>query len=121
MRALTRLFTSREAMISAMGRKMPADCESVLDEAGVIGAPVRDALDVLVERYTALGQLWGVVYVEEDVPGVPELSQAADAVVERITAFVARGQREGLFRADIPATWRAWWAFPSPGRHGSTS
>ncbi|MFD7219434.1 hypothetical protein ACFV9P_00215 [Streptomyces sp. NPDC059892] len=42
-----------------------------------------------------------------DVLGVAELSDAADAVVERITAFVVRGQGEGLFRTDMPSAWLA--------------
>ncbi|MFD3925550.1 MULTISPECIES: TetR/AcrR family transcriptional regulator [unclassified Streptomyces] len=104
---LTRLFSTREGMIDAMGRRILAHCEEVLEEARLDEAPVDEALAVLVRNYDVLAQLWSVVYVEADVLGVAELSDAADAVVERITAFVVRGQREGLFRTDMPAMWLA--------------
>ncbi|MCX5563473.1 TetR/AcrR family transcriptional regulator [Streptomyces sp. NBC_00038] len=104
---LTRLFSTREGMIDTMGRRILAHCEEVLDEARLDEAPVDEALAVLVRNYDVLAQLWNVVYVEADVLGVPELSDAADVVVERITAFVVRGQGDGLFRTDMPATWLA--------------
>ncbi|MEV0280748.1 TetR/AcrR family transcriptional regulator [Streptomyces sp. NPDC050610] len=102
---LTRLFSSREGLIDAMGRRILAHCEEVLEEARLPDAPVEDALGVLVANYDALAQLWSVVYVEADVLGVPELSAAADAVVQELTAFAVRGQSEGLFRTDMPANW----------------
>lgn len=104
---LTRLFSTREGMIDAIGRRILAHCEEVLDEARLDDAPVDEALAVLVRNYDVLAQLWSVVYVEADVLGVAELSDAADTIVERITAFVVRGQGEGLFRTDMPATWLA--------------
>lgn len=104
---LTRLFSTREGMIDTMGRRILAHCEEVLDEARLDEAPVDEALAVLVRNYDVLAQLWNVVYVEADVLGVPELSDAADVVVERITDFVVRGQGDGLFRTDMPATWLA--------------
>lgn len=104
---LTRLFSTREGMIDTMGRRILAHCEEVLDEARLDEAPVDEGLAVLVRNYDVLAQLWNVVHVEADVLGVPELSDAADVVVERITDFVVRGQGDGLFRTDMPATWLA--------------
>ena len=104
---LVRLYATREGMVAAMASQILADCERVLDEARLDEAPAHEALGVLVRDYAAFAQLWSVVYVEPEVLGSRELSAAADDVVERITAFVTRGQESGFFRADMPATWLA--------------
>lgn len=104
---LVRLYSTREGMVAAMAGRILADCERVLDEAGLDEAAVDEALSVLLRHYAVFAQLWSVVYVEPEVLGSRDLSAAADEVVDRITAFVARGQAAGFFRSDMPATWLA--------------
>ncbi|MFD5466751.1 hypothetical protein ACFWIQ_28560 [Kitasatospora sp. NPDC127059] len=61
----------------------------------------------LVADYPPFAQLWNLVYVEPDVLGVPEATQRAETIFTRTVEFVQRGQRAGLLRNDMPATWLA--------------
>lgn len=125
---LVRLYSTREGMVAAIARRILADCQRSLDEAGLDESAVPDALEVIFRDYAVFAQLWSVVYLEPEVGGSEELSGEADRVVDRITALASRGQADGFFRSDIPASWLAStlcslaetaWELVSEGEMGS--
>jgi AcrR family transcriptional regulator len=103
---LTRLFPTRQALIGATAEKILDDCARALDQIPDT-ASADKAFGALVRDHVAFAQLWNVVYIEADSLGAPELSGRADVIFDRIVGIFGRGQRDGFFREDLPATWLA--------------
>ncbi|UXY29118.1 hypothetical protein [Streptomyces sp. HUAS TT20] len=90
-----------------MAEKILDDCDRVLAQAEAGAAPMEQILGGLVAEYTPFAQLWNLVYVDPDVSGLPEASTRAKAIFLRTVKLMERGQRSGLLRGDMPATWLA--------------
>ncbi|MGW3044326.1 TetR/AcrR family transcriptional regulator [Kitasatospora sp. NPDC001159] len=104
---LVRLFPTRQHLVRAMAAKILDDCDRALSRAEADTAPMQQVLAALVTDYPPFAQLWNLVYVEPDVLGVPEASTRADSIFDRTVKFFKRGQKAGLLRNDMPATWLA--------------
>lgn len=103
---LTRLFPTRQALIGAAAEKILDDCARVLDQIADT-ASADEAFGALVRDHVAFAQLWNVVYIEADSLDAPDLSRRADKILDRIVEVFRRGQGDGFFREDMPATWLA--------------
>ncbi|MFG2859174.1 TetR/AcrR family transcriptional regulator [Streptomyces sioyaensis] len=104
---LVRLFPTRKLLVQAMAEKILDDCDRVLAQAEADSAPMEDVLGALVAEYTPFAQLWNLVYVDPDVSGLPEASTRAKAIFIRTVKLMEHGQKSGLLRNDMPATWLA--------------
>ncbi|ARF53375.1 TetR/AcrR family transcriptional regulator [Streptomyces gilvosporeus] len=104
---LVRLFPTRKLLVQAMAEKILDDCDRVLTRTEADSAPMDQVLGVLVAEYTPFAQLWNLVYVDPDVSGLPEASTRAKAIFIRTVKLMERGQKSGLLRHDMPATWLA--------------
>ncbi len=104
---LVRLFPTRKLLVQAMAEKILADCDRVLAQAEADSAPMEQVLGALVAEYTPFAQLWNLVYVDPDVSGLPEASTRAKAIFLRTVKLMERGQKSGMLRGDMPATWLA--------------
>jgi AcrR family transcriptional regulator len=99
---LHRYFQTREQLLTALGVEAVATVAAAVAEARPDDGPVPDVLARLVGtvmpvaarlRFLALGpELWDT----------PELAAAWYSLQETIDAVVARGQREGDLRAELP-------------------
>ncbi|MFE5588257.1 TetR/AcrR family transcriptional regulator [Kitasatospora sp. NPDC056531] len=104
---LVRLFPTRQHLVQAMAEKILDDCDQALTRAEADTAAMEQVFAALVAEYPPFAQLWNLVYVEPDVLGVPEASKQADAIFDRTVKLFKRGQKAGLLRKDMPATWLA--------------
>ncbi|ANP53332.1 AcrR family transcriptional regulator [Streptomyces griseochromogenes] len=104
---LVRHFPTRKLLVQAMAEKILDDCDRVLAQAEGDAAPMEQVLAALVAAYTPFAQLWNLVYVDPDVSGLPEASTRAKAIFIRTVKLMERGQKSGLLRGDMPATWLA--------------
>ncbi|MFG2118831.1 TetR/AcrR family transcriptional regulator [Streptomyces sp. NPDC048710] len=104
---LVRHFPTRKLLVQAMAEKILDDCDRALAQAEADAGPMEQVLGALVAEYTPFAQLWNLVYVDPDVSGLPEASTRAKAIFVRTVKLVERGQKSGLLRGDMPATWLA--------------
>ncbi|MFD9969803.1 TetR/AcrR family transcriptional regulator [Streptomyces sp. NPDC059011] len=105
---LIRFFPTRDALMAALARRAVAEATRVLDAAALEHGPVREAFAALTQGFVPIAQVWGLAYVDQQVPADPGLQDAADRVGERIDAFFARAQSEGFVRQDLPAQWLSY-------------
>jgi TetR/AcrR family transcriptional repressor of mexCD-oprJ operon len=116
---LHRAFGSREALTERVTEHVLADVERLFGEAGIDDAPVLEAFDRLLAQTLPLARAYALLFADEvyRVPRLVEEIRAQDARFER---FFVRGQRDGLFRAELPPRWlvysvgsqlcAVWWA-----------
>lgn len=103
-RTVYRRFASREALLSAVYAAKLDAAEAVLDAARLTEAPVAIALHGYVESIIPVSRRWPVDIrrmMQEDA----EAEQRAEALRERLEAFMRRAADEGLIRQDLPPGW----------------
>ncbi|MBP2472309.1 TetR/AcrR family transcriptional repressor of mexCD-oprJ operon [Crossiella equi] len=103
---LTRLFPTRQALVRAAAEKIIDDCARAVAEIGE-DMSAKEAFGILMRDHIAFAQLWGVVYIEANSLGEPELAERADQVFNHVVELVGKGQQEGYFMPGMPATWLA--------------
>jgi TetR/AcrR family transcriptional regulator, mexCD-oprJ operon repressor len=104
---LTRMFPTRQLLVHAMAAKILDDCDRALTRAEAPPEFTGQVLAGLVTEYVPFAQLWNLVYVEPDVLGAPEASDRAEQIFTRTVSVMTDGQRCGMLRTDMPATWLA--------------
>jgi TetR/AcrR family transcriptional repressor of mexCD-oprJ operon len=98
-------FGSREALIEAALTRVLDEGDQVLAAVDLSGEP-RDALRAFIESGWLLMAQAGAVLdaARETLP--PGRIQALHAKpAQRVDDIIRRGQSEGVFRADLPASW----------------
>ncbi|WP_084514954.1 TetR/AcrR family transcriptional regulator [Nocardia acidivorans] len=108
---LTRLFPTRDALVTALSEQVHAAAAAALDAAELGDTPFETALSTLTAGFLPLAQFWGVLSVEPHLLRQPEYTTRADDLIHRLDDFFARGQREGVLRADLPARWLSFTLF----------
>jgi AcrR family transcriptional regulator len=98
-------FPTREALIDAVTRRAIAEVADVIEAAEPDRGEPSEALGRLVETaWRTMGRYHALVTINAGVPG-SELQAMHGPVLERLHPLIERGQREGAFRADVPAAW----------------
>lgn len=97
-----RYFPTRDALLVALGVEAVHHVSDAMAAARLDDGTAAEATARLVHgllpladdlRYLDVGQVWGA----------PEVAEAWAPLQRRVDALVARGQREGDLRADLPA------------------
>jgi AcrR family transcriptional regulator len=99
-------FPNRTALLQAVVKRTVERAAAVLEEAESGSGSPLEALDRLIEaawrvldRHSAIAQATS----DQLPPGA--ITETHAAAFRPVTALVARGRREGVFRTDVPARW----------------
>jgi AcrR family transcriptional regulator len=97
-----RYFPSREALLTALGLEAVARVSAAIEDASPGEGPATQVLARLVARVMPLAGELRYLELGPDVWNTPELTAAWYPVQDVIDGVVARGQREGDLRPDLP-------------------
>jgi AcrR family transcriptional regulator len=98
-------FPTREALIEAVTHRAIAEVAEVIDAAEPDRGEPADALGRLVATtWRTMGRFHALVSINSRLPQA-ELHAKHGPVLASLEPLIARGQREGAFRADVPAAW----------------
>jgi AcrR family transcriptional regulator len=97
-----RYFASREALLTALGLEAVARVSAAVEQARPAEGPAPEVLARLVANVMPLAGELRYLELGPDVWNTPELTAAWYPVQDVIEGVVARGQREGDLRADLP-------------------
>jgi TetR/AcrR family transcriptional repressor of mexCD-oprJ operon len=101
---LYRYFPNREALLEALGRLALQDIGDRLRGARLDEVAVSDGLERAVRALVTVGD--GFVVVARD-RGRPAHAPFDERIAAPVRELLARGQREGEIRDDVPAAWLA--------------
>src|SRR5215208_2429578 len=98
-------FPTRESLIEAVTHRAIAEAtvaiEAAEPERGDPGAALRR---VVATAWRTLGRYHPLVAINTQLPQ-SELRHRHAAALSALEPLIARGQREGAFRAEVPAAW----------------
>jgi AcrR family transcriptional regulator len=98
-------FPSREALIEATLARLLERGEAVLGRLDLTGDP-RQALRTLIESsWQLIADASAVLEVAQAVLPPGRIRELHAKPAQRVKELVRRGQSEGAFRTDLPATW----------------
>ncbi|MDA0567772.1 hypothetical protein LG943_26120 [Streptomonospora sp. S1-112] len=91
--------------------------EESLEKARVEEGPAEDAVRRLIAEAWTYAPFLAFLYGENPLHGPGELDDAFVRIGKRATLMFERGQREGVFRTDLPAAWmsEAMWVLVAVG------
>jgi AcrR family transcriptional regulator len=98
-------FPTREALIAAVTERAIAEVGEVIEDAEPDRGEPADALARLVATaWRTMGRFHSLVAINAGLPQA-ELQAKHGPVLDRLEPLIARGQADGVFRADVPAAW----------------
>jgi AcrR family transcriptional regulator len=98
-------FPTREALIDAVTQRAMTEVSAVIDAAEPERGDATDALcRVVTSTWRELGRYHALVAITTQLPHA-EVRSKHHAVLARLEPLIARGQRDGSFRSDVPAAW----------------
>jgi TetR/AcrR family transcriptional repressor of mexCD-oprJ operon len=98
-------FPSRAALVEGAVRHAIDRGEARLVEVDLTGDP-RDALDRLIHSsWLLVVQSRNLLAAAQDSLSPARIQELHDKPVRRLEELVRRGQRAGVFRADLPVSW----------------
>jgi AcrR family transcriptional regulator len=98
-------FESRAALVDAVVTRAVADTDAALDAVDLDGDP-RQALARLIRATWQLTDRFGsLVVAAERVLSPERMYEVHAGPMQRVQRLIARGQREGAFRGDLPDAW----------------
>jgi TetR/AcrR family transcriptional regulator, mexCD-oprJ operon repressor len=98
-------FESRAALVDAVVTRAVADTDAALDAIDLDGDP-RQALARLIRATWQLTDRFGsLVVAAERVLSPERMYEVHAGPMQRVQRLIARGQREGAFRGDLPDAW----------------
>jgi AcrR family transcriptional regulator len=99
-------FPTREALLEAVTQRAIAEVEQVINAAEPHHGPPAEALARVVEAsWQRLGRYHALVAINTQQHGHAELRQRHSSVLAALEPLIERGQADGSFRVDVPATW----------------
>lgn len=103
---LYRFCSSREELVRRLLKHAATRLTECLQQARIDEGPPVEALDRLLKGEVAHRELHAFMteFWSREVEVDAELAPACQAYEKALDAFFLRGQREGVFRIDIPAT-----------------
>jgi TetR/AcrR family transcriptional regulator, mexCD-oprJ operon repressor len=98
-------FPSREALIEATLARLLERGEAVLGHLDLTGDP-HEALRILIESsWRLIADADAVLQAAQSVLPPGRIRELHAKPAQRVEELVRRGQSEGAFRTDLPATW----------------
>jgi TetR/AcrR family transcriptional repressor of mexCD-oprJ operon len=98
-------FATRESLIDAVTRRAMSEVIAVIEAAEPERGDPADALArVLSAAWSGLGRYHALVGINTQLPQT-ELHHRHSPVFAILEPLIARGQRAGDFRSDVPAAW----------------
>ena len=98
-------FPSREALVEATLARLLERGEAVLAALDLGGDP-RQALRGLIESsWRLIAEAGAVLEAAESALPPGRLRELHDRPAQRVEELIRRGQAEGVFRTDLPASW----------------
>ena len=98
-------FANRHDLLVALAQDAMDQVEAAYREAGLDGPDVRAALGRTVELLMPLGAQIEFLLRERSLDDDDELTRRYAGLDRPVVEAVARGQRDGALRADLPAWW----------------
>ena len=99
-------FPTREALLDAVGRRAFAEVREVIQGARPELGDAAEALArVMSAAWHTLGRYHGLVAVQTQAHGPEELHASHGPVLGALQPLIERGQADGSFRSDVPASW----------------
>jgi AcrR family transcriptional regulator len=102
---LHRTFGTREELVGTVYDWLLEQCNLIFDRCGIEDGPVLDTFDLLVEDSYPLAQSYWLLIAKPELESVPAIKQGIEKLDARLEEFFVRGQKEGLFRPDLPSRW----------------
>jgi TetR/AcrR family transcriptional regulator, mexCD-oprJ operon repressor len=98
-------FPTRDALIGAVTHRAITEVGAVIDAAEPERGDPTDALHrVLASTWRELGRYHALVAITTQLP-LTDVRARHHPVLARLEPLIARGQRDGSFRSDVPASW----------------
>jgi AcrR family transcriptional regulator len=98
-------FPTREALIDAVTQRAIAEVSAVIDAAEPERGRPADALRrVLASTWRELGRYHALVAITTQLPHA-DMRAKHHPVLARLEPLIVRGQADGSFRSDVPASW----------------
>jgi AcrR family transcriptional regulator len=98
-------FPTREALIAAVTQRAISEVAAVIEAAEPDRGEPAEALARLVSTaWRTMGRYHSLVAINSRLPQA-ELQAEHGPVLDRLEPLIARGQADGVFRADVPAAW----------------
>jgi AcrR family transcriptional regulator len=98
-------FPAREALLEAVTDRAMTEASSAIDAAEPHRGPPAEALGrVVATTWRVLGRYHALVAINTRLPDA-ELRARHHEVLAALEPLIERGQRDGSFRADVPAAW----------------
>ena len=98
-------FPSREVLVAAVTERAIADVATVLATADPASGDASEALDrVLAAAWRELDRFHALVAINAHLPH-EEFHRLHLPVLAHLAPLIERGQRDGVFRTDVPLTW----------------
>ncbi|WP_404386961.1 hypothetical protein LL946_10780 [Knoellia locipacati] len=98
-------FPTREALLEAVTKRAVEEVtRKVAAQAPEQGAADEALVRVLTAAWETLGRFHVLVALNSQLPSA-ELNTRLALLTSQITPLITRGQRDGVFRADVPASW----------------
>jgi AcrR family transcriptional regulator len=99
-------FPSREALIEAVTDRALAEAGAAIDAAEPDRGDADEALARVVQStWHTLGRYHALVAINTQQHGHAELQAKHHGLLAALQPLIERGQRDGRFRADVPAAW----------------
>ncbi len=105
---LHRVFGDREALVETVYGWLLDRCDQIFDEAGIDDGEIVPALDRLIEACYPLAQSYWLLTATPSLERVGGIGERLDGQDRRLEAFLARAQREGVFRPDLSPKWMSY-------------
>lgn len=99
-------FPSREDLLEAVAAEVIARTEETIAAAGLDDLPAREALTRLVrDSWHALDRHRSLFAIANTDMAPATLRRHHDTLFRHLESLIARGQRDGEFRTDLPVSW----------------
>jgi AcrR family transcriptional regulator len=98
-------FATRDTLIDAVTRRAIAEPTAAIEDADPQRGDAADALQrVLSSAWRTLERYHALVSINTRLPQA-ELHSKHRSVLAAVQPLIERGQRDGSFRSDVPASW----------------
>ena len=99
-------FPTREALVEAVTERAFAEVAGVISAAEPERGDPADALErVVAATWRTLGRYHALIAINVGAHTHEELHHRHGSVLGTLLPLIERGQADGVFRADVPATW----------------
>jgi TetR/AcrR family transcriptional repressor of mexCD-oprJ operon len=99
-------FPTREALLEAVTDRALAEAAAAIEAAQPDRGDADEALARVVQStWRTLGRYHALVAINTQQHGHAELQAKHHGVLAALQPLIERGQRDGSFRADVPAAW----------------